>query len=126
MIYYKLVKIIFDTPALAEVIIKVVIQYHSLSDSIVSDRVTVFISKFWCLLCYFLGVKQKLSIAFHLQTDGQTKRQNSIMEAYFRAFINFKQDNEVKLLLMTKFAYNNVENIKNGHMPFKLNCRYYS
>ena len=32
--------------------------------------------------------QKKLSIAFYAQIDSQTKAQNSIMEAYFRVFIN--------------------------------------
>ncbi len=74
MIHYELVKIIIDVSILAEVIIEVVMWHHGLLNSIVSDWNSVFTSKFWFLLCYFLGIKQKLSIAFHLQTDGQTER----------------------------------------------------
>ncbi len=61
-----------DTPTLAKVIIEVVVRYHSLLDSIISDWDSIFTSKFWFLLCYFLGIKQKLFTAFYLQTDGQT------------------------------------------------------
>ena len=58
--------------------------------------------------------------------DGQTERQNSIMEAYLRVFVNWEQDDWAKLLLMAKFAYNNAKNASTGHIPFKLNCGYYS
>ncbi len=90
MIHYEPVKVTINALDLAEVIIEAVLWHHSLSDSIVSDRGSVFISKFWSSLCYFLGIKQKLSTAFLLQTDGQTERQNSTMKAYLRAFINFE------------------------------------
>ena len=83
MVHYKPVKVTIDAPRLTEVIIDVVVQYHGLPDSIMTDRGSFFTSKFWSLLCYFLGVKWRLLIAFYPQTDGQTKRQNSIMEAYF-------------------------------------------
>ncbi len=83
MVHYKPVKVTIDAPDLAEIIINVVVRHHGLPNSIVSDRGSVFTSKFWSSLCYFLGIKQKLSTAFHLQTDGQTKRQNSAIEAYF-------------------------------------------
>ena len=82
MVHYKPVKVTIDAPGLAEVIIDVVVQHHGLLDSIVTDRGSLFTSKFWSLLCYFLGIKRKLSTAFHPQTDGQTERQNSMMEAY--------------------------------------------
>ena len=77
------------------------------------------------MLCYFLGIKKKLSTAFHLQTDGQTERQNSTMEAYLRAFVNWEQDNWAGLLPMAEFAYNNAKNANTGHIPFELNCGYY-
>ena len=73
MVYYKLVKVTIDTSGLAKVIINIVIRHHGFSDSIVTNRVLLFTSKFWSLLCYFLGIKQKLSIAFHSQTNGQIK-----------------------------------------------------
>ena len=90
MIYYKLVKITINAPGLAEVIIDMVIQHHSLPDSIIFDKGFLFTSKFWSLLYYFFKINCKLFTAFHLQANSQTKRQNSIKKAYLRAFINFK------------------------------------
>ena len=92
MVHYELVKVTIDAPGLAKVILDVVVRHHGLPDSIVSDRGSLFISKFWLSLCYFLDIKRRLSTAFHPQTNGQTKRQNSTMEAYLRAFINFEQN----------------------------------
>ena len=88
MVYYKPVKITIDAPGLAEVIIDIVVRHHGLFDSIITDWGFLFTSKFWSLLCYFLDIKKKLSKTFHPQTNGQTKRQNSIIEAYLRAFVN--------------------------------------
>ena len=83
MVHYEPVKVTIDAPGLAEVIIDVVVRHHGLLDSIVNDQGSLFTSKFWSSPCYFLGIKQRLSTAFHFQTDGQTERQNSMMEAYF-------------------------------------------
>ena len=82
IVHYKPVKVTIDAPGLAEVIIDVVVWHHGLLDSIVTKRSSFFTSKFWSSLCYFFRIKQKLSTAFHPQTDGQTKRQNGTMEAY--------------------------------------------
>ncbi len=90
MIHYEPVKVIIDAFGLAEVILDVVVRHHILLDSIMSDWGSVFTSKFSSSLYYFLGIKRRLSTAFHPQTDGQTKRQNSIMEAYLQAFVNFE------------------------------------
>lgn len=90
MVYYKLFKVIFNAPKLAKVSIDVIVWDHGLSQLIMSNRKLVFNSKFSLSLYYFLEIKQKLPIAFHPQTYGQTKRQNSIMEAYLRGFFNYK------------------------------------
>ena len=66
MVHYKPVKITINAPALAEVIINVVVWQHGLPNSIVTNRGSVFTFKFWSLLCYFLGIKRHLSTAFHL------------------------------------------------------------
>ena len=92
MVYYEPVKVIINTLGLAEVIINVIVRHHGLPNSIVTNRGFFFLLKFWLLLCYFLGIKQRFSTTFYPQTDDQTKRQNSIMEAYLRAFVNFKQN----------------------------------
>ena len=125
MVHYEPVKVTIDAPGLAKVIINMIVWHHDLPDLIVSDRGSLFISKFWSSLCYFLGIKRHLSTAFYPQTDGQTERQNSTMEAYLRAFINFEQNDWARLLLMAEFAYNNAKNASTGHRPFELNCGYH-
>ena len=125
MVHYKPVKVTINAPSLAEVIIDMVVRHHGLSNSIVTDWGLLFILKFWSLLCYFLCIKRRLSIAFHPQTDGQIERQNSTMEAYLRAFVNFKQNDWARLLPMAEFAYKNALNTSNGHTFFELNCGYH-
>ena len=90
IVHYKPVKVTINAPSLAEIIINIVMKHHGLRDSIITNWGSLFTSKFWSLLCYFLNIKQRLPFAFYPQTDGQTKRQNSIMEAYLWAFINFE------------------------------------
>ena len=90
MVYYELVQTTIIVLALAEVILNVVVRCYGLLNSIVSDYGSVFTSKFWSSMCYFLSIKQRLSTAFHFQTDGQTERQNSTIEVYLRVFINYE------------------------------------
>ena len=81
LIYYEPVRVTIEAPGLAKIILDMVVWHHGLPNSIVSDRGSLFTSKFWSSLCYFLGIKRRLSTAFHPQTDGQTEYQNSTMEA---------------------------------------------
>ena len=82
IVYYKSVKITLNAPGLAKAIIDVVVRHHRLRNSIITNWIFLFTSKFRSLLYYFLDIKQRLFTAFHTQTDGQTKRQNSTIEAY--------------------------------------------
>ncbi len=100
-------------------------RYNGLPDAIVSNCGSVFILKFWFSLCYFLAIKQKLSIAFYLQTNGQIKRHNSTMETYLRVFVNYKQDNWVWLLSIAESAYNNMKNTRTGHTSCEFNYGYH-
>ncbi len=92
MVHYEPVKVTIDALGLAEAIINIVVRHHCLPDSIVTDRGSIFTSKFWSSLCYFLSIKRWLSTAFHPKTDSQTERQNSSMDAHLRSFVNFEQD----------------------------------
>ena len=69
MVHYKPVKVNIDALGLAEVIIDMVVWFHGLPDSIVTNKGSLFTSKFWSLLCYLLRVKWRLSTAFYPQTD---------------------------------------------------------
>ena len=57
---------------LAEAFIENVWREKGLPDSVVSDRGSLFTYKFWSAICFHLKIKQRLSSAFHPQTDGQT------------------------------------------------------
>jgi len=54
-----------------------------------------------------LEIDTKLSMAYHLQTDGQTKRMNQDLEQYLRMFINHRQEQWPGWLATAEFAYNN-------------------
>lgn len=124
MIYYDPVKVTINAPSLVEMIIKAIIRHHGLLDLIVSNYSSVFTSKFQSSLYCFFEIKQSLSKAFYLPIDNQNKRQNSTIKAYCRVFINYQQDNQVQLLLIAEFTFNNTNNASTGHMLFELNYKY--
>ena len=75
-----------------------------LPESITSDRGPQFISDFWEELCRILGIKVKLSTAFHPQTDGQTEIMNQYLDQRLRPFINHYQDNWSEMLPTMDYA----------------------
>lgn len=101
-----------------------VISNHGLPDEIVSDRGTTFASNFWQALMALLGVKHKLSTAYHPQTNGQTERLNQILEQYLRCYLNYDQDNWAELLPTAQFAYNSAYQESTKISPFYANYGY--
>jgi hypothetical protein len=102
-----------------------VICKHGIPDDIITDRGTQFVNRFWERVCSHMSIDQRLSTAFHPQTDGQTERQNQTMEQYLRAFINYEQDNWVSLLPLAEFAYNNSVHASTKRTPFEANYGYH-
>ena len=100
-------------------------RQHDLLNLIVSDCSLVFTLKFWLLLYYFLGIKQSFSLAFFLQINSQTKKQKNTIEAYLRAFVNFKQNNWARLLSIAKFAHNKIKNVSTSYTIFEFNYDYH-
>jgi hypothetical protein len=84
--------------AVARQLVNHIWKLHGLPDDIVLDCDTAFTSKFWKEVMTFLGIKQRMSTAFHPQTDGQTKRVNQVLEAYRREYCGYEQDNWMELL----------------------------
>ena len=92
---------------LADIYLKRIARYHGLPKTIISDRGTQFVAKFWKAVCESWGVTLKLSTAYHPKTDGQTERLNAVMEQYLRAHGNYLQDDWAKYLHLAEFAANN-------------------
>jgi transposase InsO family protein len=89
-------------------------------ESIVSDRGPQFISDFWDEFCRILGIKLKLSTAFHPETDGQTEIMNQYLARRLRPFVNYYQDNWSELLPMMDYAQLTLPHESIGMSPFEL------
>jgi len=106
---------------LAVIFAREVWKHHGLPTDIVSDRDSRFTSETWKEFLQLLGIRSRMSTAFHPQTDGQTERLNQTIEAYLRAFVGREQDDWARLLPMAEFAYNNSTTTGNGMSPFYAN-----
>ena len=69
---------------------------HGLPGTVISDRGSVFVSNFLGELYKLLGIKRKMSTAFHPQTDGQTERLNHEINQYLRTYVNDWQNEWAK------------------------------
>jgi Chromo (CHRromatin Organisation MOdifier) domain len=109
---------------LAYTFTKYIIGNHGIPEEIISDRDKLFTSKFWKSLTDQLGIHQKLSTAYHPQTDGQTERLNQTLEQYLRFYINYQQNNWTELLPVAQLAYNSTATSITGISPFYANFGY--
>lgn len=98
---------------------------HGLPDSIISDRASIFVSKFWSELTSLLKIDTRTSTAYHPQTDGLTERTNQTLETYLRAYCSYQQDDWVDYLPLAEFAFNNLENSSTHQTPFFANYAYH-
>jgi len=96
-------------------------KLHGLPESIISDRGPQFAAGLMRELNEMLGIKSKLSMAFHPQTDGQTERVNQELEQYLRMFIDHRQKQWPEWLGTAEFTYNNKAHSSTRTSPFKAN-----
>ena len=68
-----------------------------------------------------LGIKMKLSTAFHLQTDRQMEHMNQELEQYLRFFVEHRQKDWLEWLASAEFAVNNKTHTATKVLPFMAN-----
>ena len=98
-------------------------KLHRLPESVVSDRGPQFVAELTRELNRMLGIKTKLSMAFHPQTDGQTERMNQELEQYLWFFIEHRQKNWLEWLVVVEFAVNNKVHMATKVSPLMENYR---
>ncbi|KAJ2891394.1 hypothetical protein MKZ38_000508 [Zalerion maritima] len=113
-----------NTLQLVYVFIRNIVANHGMPRELISDRDKLFTSHFWQALAARLGVRHRLSTAFHPQTDGQTERTNQTLEQYLRCYVNYPQNDRVQLLPLAQFAYNSAFNESTKKTPMYANYGY--
>jgi hypothetical protein len=79
------VKMTYSGAKLVELYMSRIVCLHGVLKKSVSDRGSLFTSKFWKKLHEYMDTKLNFSSAYHPQTDGQTERTNQILEDMLRA-----------------------------------------
>lgn len=116
----------FNSEDATRLLLKHVAKYWGIPRNIISDLDTRFTGRYWTELFKLMGVELNLSTSFHRQTDGQTKRVNTLVELYLRHYVSTNQQDWVRFLDMAQFSYNlqkseslgpNVFEIATGQQP---------
>ena len=97
---------------------------HGLPSTVVSDCGSVFMSNFLGELYKLLGIKRKMSTAFHPQTDRQMEQLNCEINRYLRTYINDHQDEWAKWIKIAQFVCNNMVSEETTDSPFGITWSY--
>ena len=90
-----------------ELYIARIVSLHDVPKTIISDRGSQFVARFWEQLRASLGTQLIRSSAYHPQTDGQTERINQILEDMLRACVLSYGRKWDECLPLAEFSYNN-------------------
>ncbi|GJR47465.1 reverse transcriptase domain-containing protein [Tanacetum coccineum] len=104
---------------LARMYLKEVVTRHGIPVSIVCDRGPRFASNFWRLLQKAMGTNLDMSIAYHPQTDGQSKRTIQTLKDMLRACVIDFRNGWVRHLPLVEFSYNNSYHASIKVAPFE-------
>jgi hypothetical protein len=110
-----------DARDTAEQVVANVISLHGVPEVVISDRDPKFTGVFWQSVCCRLGTKQRLSTAYHPQSDGKTERANAVMEEVLRTLVGARQGDWSEVLGMVAFAVNTSVHESTGMTPFFAN-----
>ena len=83
-----------------------------------TDRGPQFRAEFTKELYKNLGIDQRMSTAYHPQTEGQVESLNGWLETYLRMYISHRQDDWMDYLHKAQFAWNNHYHLSIGTTPF--------
>ncbi|GJY50490.1 putative reverse transcriptase domain-containing protein [Tanacetum coccineum] len=104
---------------LAQLYLKEIVCRHGVPVSVISDRDSLFTSRFWVSLQKALGTQLDLSTAYHPETDGQSERTIQTLEDMLRACVIDFGSSWDRHLPLVEFSYNNSYHASIKAAPFE-------
>nr|GEU46640.1 reverse transcriptase domain-containing protein [Tanacetum cinerariifolium] len=104
---------------LIKLYMKEVVTRYGVPVSIISDRDSKFTSLFWKALHKALGTRLNMSMAYHLQTDGQSERTIQTLEDMLHACVLDFGKGWDRHLPLVEFSYNNSYHSSIKAVPFE-------
>ncbi|KAF1330411.1 polyprotein, partial [Globisporangium splendens] len=109
-----------DAEGTAKVFFEAVVRHHGLPKVIISDRDPKFTSDFWKSLTKLMGIKLSMTTSHRAQADGQTERQNLVLEDALRCMVSYHGDDWVSHLGTIEFAHATLVNESTKFTPFEV------
>ena len=107
-----------------DILLNHVYKWFGLPNSIISDRDPWFTAKSFQELLKLLGVKSKLTTAYHPQSDGTTEHFNQEIEAYIGIYCSSNPETWHKSIGTMEFTHNNQRHSNQQRMLFELMYRF--
>ncbi|GJZ78124.1 putative reverse transcriptase domain-containing protein [Tanacetum coccineum] len=104
---------------LAQLYLKEIVCRHRMPVSVISDRDSLFTSRFWISLQKALGTQLDLSTAYHPETDGQSERTIQTLEDMLQACVIDFGSSWDRHLPLVEFSYNNSYHASIKATPFE-------
>ncbi|GJW54133.1 putative reverse transcriptase domain-containing protein [Tanacetum coccineum] len=104
---------------LTRLYIKEIVSQHGVPISIISDRNSHFMSRFWQSLQSALGTQLDMSTAYHPEINGQSERTIQTLEDILRACVIDFGERWEKHLPLVEFSYNNSYHTSIKAAPFE-------
>nr|GEX90955.1 putative reverse transcriptase domain-containing protein [Tanacetum cinerariifolium] len=104
---------------LARLHLKEVVTRHGIPVSIICDRDPRFTSNFWKVFQKAMGTQLDMSMAYHLEFDGQSERTIQTLEDMLRACVIDFGNGWERHLTLIKFSYNNSYHASIKASPFE-------
>nr|GEZ38803.1 reverse transcriptase domain-containing protein [Tanacetum cinerariifolium] len=117
--YFLPKKKIDSIEKLTELYLKEIVCKHGIHVSVISDRDSLFTSRFWVSLQKAMGTQLDLSTAYHQKTDGQSERTIQTLEDMLRACVIDFGSSWDKHLPLVEFSYNNSYHASIKAAPFE-------
>jgi len=101
-----------------------IVWLHRLAETIISNRDSKFMSKFWRETHKLLGTKLLMSTLFHPQMDGTSERAICSVAQILHAMVRPDQQDWSEKIPMVEFTLNSAISSLSGFTPFELNYGY--
>jgi len=113
-----------DSPMVAKTHLAQVWGYHRFLEDVISDKDRTFTRQYFTDLYAHLWNERSMSTAFHLQTDGEMKGMNRVIDADLRAYCNSEQSDWAEMVPIAKFTYSKWKHRSREILPFYCNYEY--
>ena len=97
------------------------VRDHGVPIMIITNRDKLFMSNYWKTISAAMGMKPKMSTAYHPQTDSQMERANQVLKTYLQYYVNYTHSNWLQLLPVAQLVINQHCSNSTKESPFFVN-----